>query len=145
MAGSRNKKKAQENRTTIQFDDKDSRLNFVQERMDTLLDEFGQSYGAFLAEELQKRLDYTIKIFHEDASELLTRMVIEGNARIEMSDEIRQGKKIEDLVRKSVFNPVNKKQKSPVIKAAKAGDSTLDELDPGTDRVGIPKSMFKKR
>ena len=147
MAGSRNKKKAQENRTPVQFDDKDSRVNFIQERMDSLLDEFGQSYGSFLAEELQKRLDYTMKIFHEDATELLTGMVIESNARMEMNNELRQGKRLEELVGKPMFQTTNTRPTPPQAPSSiekKEINGTRDKTL-STDRVGNSNSLFRKK
>ncbi len=136
MAAGRRKKESDTPKSSIQFHDRDSRLTFIQERLDSLLDEFGGSYGSFLAEELQKRLEYTIRVFHEDASELLMDMAKQSNAMMSMSDEIRQGRTIEDLVGASP-EPIPAAAANPV---KPAGTPPM-----GTDRVGMPKSLFQKK
>jgi|GEM_PF-3326351 len=145
MARSKNNSETAE-RSLLQFEDRDSRLTFIQERLDNLLDEFGQSYGRFLAEELQKRLDHTVRVFHEETSELMDRMVRQSEARMEMSDALRQGKTVRDLVPGAVSaSPragtpaAGAPQRAGVSEAAgSSGDKVV-----GTDRVSTPKSLFK--
>jgi len=135
MAAGRQKKGGSETGTLMQFDDRESRLTFIQERLDNLLDEFGSSYGRFLADELQKRLDHCIQVFHEEASGLLDDMAAKSGARMEMSDEMRRGKSLEELVPNA-----RGRRHAPASPVAADGEKNL-----GTDRVGMPKSLFQTK
>ena len=143
MAGGRSQKnkKGQSDLSPVNFSEHDSRLNFIQERMDTLLDEFGHSYGSFLAEELQKRLDHTVQMFHEDASTLLTEMAKLSSAQIEMTDEVRTGKNLDHL---KASIPVSiPKQETPSDKKNDLKENGIT-LRVGTDRVHNTQQLFVK-
>lgn len=85
-------------KTQVDFSDKAARGEFIKVRLESIFSDVSDNYGNFLAGELQKRLEYTIRVFHEDISELLNEMAAANELQIKMNDELRQGKSFDELV-----------------------------------------------
>ncbi len=81
------------------------RMEMIKTKLDTLTLDFGEVYGKKLTEELIKRLEFTIKSFHEDILLALDKMSDEGETQREVEGKIRQGISLEDLIPDELKKP----------------------------------------
>ena len=79
---------------SIEFNNQDSRLGYLNDKLDNLLDGINASYGEELFNELVSRLDRTINDFNEEIS-LLTEEV-KGNSekRAEIIHTLMEGQDV---------------------------------------------------
>ncbi len=94
----RDKKRGVVAELKVNLSDKEAREAFIKSRLDMLFSEITDAYGQTLAAELRRRLEYTIKVFHEDTIALLNEMAEHSRVKMAMNDEIRQGKSLDDLL-----------------------------------------------
>ena len=81
---------------SIEFNNQDSRLGYLNDKLDNLLEGINASYGEELFNELVSRLDRTINDFNEEIS-LLTEEV-KGNSekRAEIIHTLMEGQNVGD-------------------------------------------------
>ena len=81
---------------SIEFNNQDSRLGYLNDKLDNLLEGINASYGVELFNELVSRLDRTINDFNEEIS-LLTEEV-KGNSekRAEIIHTLMEGQNVDD-------------------------------------------------
>ena len=92
---------------SIEFNNQDSRLGYLNDKLDDLLEGINASYGEELFNELVSRLDRTINDFNEEIS-LLTEAV-KGNSekRAEIIHTLMEGQDINSSTTNSTTNDSN--------------------------------------
>lgn len=67
-------KESLETPATVDFDNSESRMNFLKSQLNDLLDGINNVYGQDLMEELLKRLEKTVEQFNDEVSGLMSRL-----------------------------------------------------------------------
>ena len=76
---------------SIEFNNQDSRLGYLNEKLDDLLDSINSSYGEELFNELVLRLERTINDFNEEISELTEAVKGNSEKRAEIIHTLMEG------------------------------------------------------
>ena len=76
---------------SIEFNNQDSRLGYLNEKLDDLLDGINSSYGEELFNELVLRLERTINDFNEEISELTEAVKGNSEKRAEIIHTLMEG------------------------------------------------------
>ena len=76
---------------SIEFNNQDSRLGYLNEKLDDLLEGINSSYGEELFNELVLRLDRTINDFNEEISELTEAVKGNSEKRAEIIHTLMEG------------------------------------------------------
>ena len=76
---------------SIEFNNQDSRLGYLNERLDDLLEGINSSYGEELFNELVLRLERTINDFNEEISELTEAVKGNSEKRAEIIHTLMEG------------------------------------------------------
>ena len=76
---------------SIEFNNQDSRLGYLNEKLDDLLEGLNSSYGEELFNELVLRLERTINDFNEDISELTEAVKGISEKRAEIIHTLMEG------------------------------------------------------
>ena len=76
---------------SIEFNNQDSRLGYLNEKLDDLLDGINSSYGEELFNELVLRLERTINDFNEEISELTEAVKGNSEKRAEIIHNLMEG------------------------------------------------------
>ena len=92
---------------SIEFNNQDSRLGYLNDKLDDLLEGINASYGEELFNELVSRLDRTINDFNEEIS-LLTEAV-KGNSekRAEIIHTLMEGQNVDNSASTTNNNNTN--------------------------------------
>lgn len=75
---------------SIVFDKKEERQNYLDTKLDDLLDGINESYGKALVDELSSRLEKTIKDFDSEVQALIGTLKANLNKREELLKQIKQ-------------------------------------------------------
>ena len=76
---------------SIEFNNQDSRLGYLNEKLDALLEGINSSYGEELFNELVLRLERTINDFNEEISELTEAVKGNSEKRAEIIHTLMEG------------------------------------------------------
>ena len=76
---------------SIEFNNQDSRLGYLNEKLDDLLEGINSSYGEELFNELVSRLERTINDFNEEISELTEAVKGNSEKRAEIIHTLMEG------------------------------------------------------
>ena len=76
---------------SIEFNNQDSRLGYLNEKLDDLLESINSSYGEELFNELVLRLERTINDFNEEISELTEAVKGNSEKRAEIIHTLMEG------------------------------------------------------
>lgn len=76
---------------SIEFNNQDSRLGYLNEKLDDLLEGINSSYGEELFNELVMRLDRTINDFNDEISQLTEAVKGNSNKRAEIIHTLMEG------------------------------------------------------
>ena len=76
---------------SIEFNNQDSRLGYLNEKLDDLLEGINSSYGEELFNELVLRLERTINDFNEEISELTEEVKGNSEKRAEIIHTLMEG------------------------------------------------------
>jgi len=76
---------------SIEFNNQDSRLGYLNEKLDNLLEGINSSYGEELFNELVLRLERTINDFNEEISELTEAVKGNSEKRAEIIHTLMEG------------------------------------------------------
>ena len=76
---------------SIEFNNQDSRLGYLNEKLDDLLEGINSSYGEELFNELVLRLERTINDFNEEISELTEAVKGNSEKRAEIIHNLMEG------------------------------------------------------
>ena len=76
---------------SIEFNNQDSRLGYLNEKLDDLLEGINSSYGEELFNELVLRLDRTINDFNDEISELTEAVKGNSEKRAEIIHTLMEG------------------------------------------------------
>ena len=76
---------------SIEFNNQDSRLGYLNEKLDDLLEGINSSYGEELFSELVLRLERTINDFNEEISELTEAVKGNSEKRAEIIHNLMEG------------------------------------------------------
>ena len=76
---------------SIEFNNQDSRLGYLNEKMDDLLEGINSSYGEELFNELVMRLDRTINDFNDEISQLTEAVKGNSDKRAEIIHTLMEG------------------------------------------------------
>ena len=76
---------------SIEFNNQDSRLGYLNEKLDDLLEGINSSYGEELFNELVLRLERTINDFNEEISELTEAVKGNSDKRAEIIHTLMEG------------------------------------------------------
>ena len=76
---------------SIEFNNQDSRLSYLNEKLDDLLEGINSSYGEELFNELVLRLERTINDFNEEISELTEAVKGNSEKRAEIIHTLMEG------------------------------------------------------
>jgi hypothetical protein len=149
----RDKRKGAAPELKVNLSDKEAREAFIKSRLDMLFSDITDAYGQTLASELRRRLEYTIKVFHEDTIALLKELAEHSRVKMVMNDEIRQGKSLEELIPED-SEPLYEENEPPVeemitenIPAEKETPEPKAQKIPGIpskETLFRPKSEAKK-
>ena len=77
---------------SIEFNNQDSRLGYLNEKLDDLLEGINSSYGEELFNELVLRLERTINDFNEEISELTEAVKGNSEKRAEIIHTLMEGR-----------------------------------------------------
>ena len=77
---------------SIEFNNQDSRFDYLSEKLDDLLEGINSSYGEELFNELVVRLDRTINDFNDEISELTEAVKGNSEKRAEIIHTLMEGK-----------------------------------------------------
>ncbi|HDR04123.1 MAG TPA: hypothetical protein ENN84_02610 [Candidatus Marinimicrobia bacterium] len=150
-ASAREKKRGAVSEVKVNLSDKVAREAFIKSRLDMLFSDITDAYGQTLASELRRRLEYTIKVFHEDTISLLNEMAEHNRVKMLMNDEIRQGKSLQELVpqqAETLFDEDSQAlepgyEESPEAAALIAPDNDDLPIIPSKDELFRPLSKSK--
>ena len=76
---------------SIEFNNQDSRLGYLNEKLDDLLEGINSSYGEELFNELVMRLDRTINDFNDEISQLTEAVKGNSDKRAEIIHTLMEG------------------------------------------------------
>ena len=76
---------------SIEFDNQDSRLGYLNDKLDDLLDGINASYGEELFNELVKRLERTVNDFNDEISVLTEEVKGNSEKRAEIIHTLMEG------------------------------------------------------
>ena len=76
---------------SIEFNNQDSRLGYLNEKLDDLLEGINSSYGEELFNELVMRLDRTINDFNDEISQLTEAVKGNSDKRAEIMHTLMEG------------------------------------------------------
>ena len=79
---------------SIEFNNQDSRLGYLKEKLDDLLEGINSSYGEELFNELVLRLDRTINDFNDEISELTEAVKGNSEKRAEIIHTLMEGSEL---------------------------------------------------
>ena len=79
---------------SIDFNNKDGRQNYLNEKLDNLLSGINESYGQVLLDELVTRLQRTLADFNEEVQEIMGDLKDSSERRNQIIHELMEGKEI---------------------------------------------------
>ena len=79
---------------SIDFNNKDGRQNYLNEKLDNLLSGINQSYGQVLLDELVTRLQRTLADFNEEVLEIMGDLKDSSERRNQIIHELMEGKEV---------------------------------------------------
>ena len=91
---------------SIEFNNQDSRLGYLNEKLDDLLEGINSSYGEELFSELVLRLERTINDFNEEISELTEAVKGNSEKRAEIIHTLMEGSDSTETTQNSQDNTV---------------------------------------
>jgi len=91
---------------SIEFNNQDSRLGYLNEKLDDLLEGINSSYGEELFNELVLRLERTINDFNEEISELTEAVKGNSEKRAEIIHTLMEGSDTTSATQNSQDNTV---------------------------------------
>ena len=91
---------------SIEFNNQDSRLGYLNEKLDDLLEGINSSYGEELFNELVLRLERTINDFNEEISELTEAVKGNSEKRAEIIHTLMEGSDSTETTQNSQDNTV---------------------------------------
>lgn len=77
---------------SIDFDNQDGRINYLNEKLDNLLSGINGSYGQALLDELVTRLQRTIVDFNEEVTEIMNELKESSDRRNQIIHNLMEGK-----------------------------------------------------
>ena len=77
---------------SIDFDNKDSRQNYLNEKLDNLLSGINNTYGQVLLDELVTRLQRTLDDFNEEVQEIVGDLKDSSDRRNQIIHDLMEGK-----------------------------------------------------
>ena len=77
---------------SIDFDNKDSRQNYLNEKLDNLLSGINSTYGQVLLDELVTRLQRTLDDFNEEVQEIVGDLKDSSERRNQIIHDLMEGK-----------------------------------------------------
>ena len=77
---------------SIDFDNKDSRQNYLNEKLDNLLSGINNTYGQALLDELVTRLQRTLDDFNEEVQEIVGDLKESSDRRNQIIHDLMEGK-----------------------------------------------------
>ena len=77
---------------SIDFDNKDSRQNYLNEKLDNLLSGINNTYGQVLLDELVTRLQRTLDDFNEEVQEIVGDLKESSDRRNQIIHDLMEGK-----------------------------------------------------
>ena len=77
---------------SIDFDNKDSRQNYLNEKLDNLLSGINNTYGQVLLDELVTRLQRTLDDFNEEVQEIVGDLKDSSERRNQIIHDLMEGK-----------------------------------------------------
>ena len=77
---------------SIDFDNKDSRQNYLNEKLDNLLSGINNTYGQALLDELITRLQRTLDDFNEEVQEIVGDLKDSSDRRNQIIHDLMEGK-----------------------------------------------------
>ena len=77
---------------SIDFDNKDSRQNYLNEKLDNLLSGINNTYGQALLDELVTRLQRTLDDFNEEVQEIVGALKDSSARRNQIIHDLMEGK-----------------------------------------------------
>ena len=77
---------------SIDFDNKDSRQNYLNEKLDNLLSGINNTYGQALLDELVTRLQRTLDDFNEEVQEIVGGLKDSSDRRNQIIHDLMEGK-----------------------------------------------------
>ncbi len=77
---------------SIDFDNKDSRQNYLNEKLDNLLSGINNTYGQALLDELVTRLQRTLDDFNEEVQEIVGDLKDSSDRRNQIIHDLMEGK-----------------------------------------------------
>ena len=76
---------------SIDFDNKDSRQNYLNEKLDNLLSGINNTYGQVLLDELVTRLQRTLDDFNEEVQEIVGDLKDSSDRRNQIFHDLLEG------------------------------------------------------
>ena len=73
----------------IEFNNQDSRLGYLNDKLDDLLEGINDSYGTLLMEELLARLELTVKDFNDEMKVLCDQLVTKEKERQQLMEMLK--------------------------------------------------------
>jgi hypothetical protein len=77
---------------SIDFNNKDGRQNYLNEKLDNLLSGINESYGQVLLDELVTRLQRTLADFNDEVQEIMGDLKDSSERRNQIIHELMEGK-----------------------------------------------------
>ena len=77
---------------SIEFDNKDSRQNYLNEKLDNLLSGINSTYGQVLLDELVTRLQRTLDDFNEEVQDIMGDLKDSSDRRNQIIHDLMEGK-----------------------------------------------------
>tara|TARA_X000001036_G_scaffold435516_1_gene476884 strand:+ start:319 stop:657 length:339 start_codon:yes stop_codon:yes gene_type:complete len=77
---------------SIEFDNKDSRQNYLNEKLDNLLSGINSTYGQVLLDELVTRLQRTLDDFNEEVKDIVGDLKDSSDRRNQIIHDLMEGK-----------------------------------------------------
>ena len=77
---------------SIDFDNKDSRQNYLNEKLDNLLSGINNTYGQALLDELVTRMQRTLDDFNEEVQEIMGDLKDSSDRRNQIIHDLMEGK-----------------------------------------------------
>ena len=96
---------------SIDFDNKDSRQNYLNEKLDNLLSGINNTYGQALLDELVTRLQRTLDDFNEEVQEIVGDLKDSSDRRNQIIHDLKEGK--EATQSEDVFAPESSDTSGP--------------------------------
>lgn len=87
---------------SIDFDNKDSRQNYLNEKLDNLLSGINNTYGQALLDELVTRLQRTLDDFNEEVQGIVGDLKDSSDRRNQIIHDLMEGKEAAQLENDSV-------------------------------------------